>query len=266
MSFLDDVGLTATAGDEFTATLHPTWRSMVGIHGGYVAAVTTAAVLRSVDPGRALRNLDVQFTRPPTEGPITIRTEPVSAGRTMTFTRAVATQRGRPVLIATAVLGTDRGGLEFDEVAKPSWAGSPPPPSAERFVGTEPGHHFEQLDLRLEPGLRIFGHHATARVAGWLRPIDPGEPITTPWLVCAADAMPPSMVFRTDRPVQAASIAMSIQLVAPAPGAVPAGSTVFLDARTSISSRGFLVEDGTIWSPDGTILATSRQLRLSGVD
>lgn len=265
MTITADADLVRTGTTTYQASLSSTWASMIGIHGGYAAAITAEAIIQTVDPDRTLRSLDTQFIRPPNPGRLDITVEIVNSGRTTTFARATAVQNDKPVLTTTAVAGTDRGGLHFDELPRPLNAASPPLPDTTRFTGPEPGLHFEQLDFRLEPGLTIFGHHDQARVAGWLRPLDPSHLITIPWLICAADFMPPSMVFRTDRPVQAASIDFTVQILQDPTTLVPPGAYIYLETRAAISTDGYTVEDGTLWSPLGAILATSRQLRLAGV-
>jgi len=239
---------------------------MVGIHGGYVASIAAEAILMHAgQDGRSLRSVNVQFVRPPAPGEIAIDVNMVSAGRSMSFVRADVRQDERPVLIASAILGHSRDGLAFDELSLPAHAGRPVPEDAQRFAGSGPGQHLAQIELRLEPGLVLFGGHEAARVAGWMRPLDPGEPVSVSWLVCAADFMPPSMVFRTNQPVKAASLDLSIQLLCADPSAeVGPGGYVYGEMRSSVSAEGFYVEDGSFWSESGHPLALSRQLRLAG--
>jgi len=266
VSFIADAELRAVDSGRYVATLAPAWTSMVGIHGGYVAAIAAQAIVTTVDEDRSLRSLNVQFVRPPNAGQIAIDVDVVNVGRSMTFARATVLQEGNPVLVAAAVAGSPRGGLEFDDLPRAAHVGRAVPGDAERFTGPNPGQHFEQLELRLEPGLTLFGGNDVARVAGWIRPLDIDERVTNPWLVCAADFMPPSMVFRTDRPVNAASVDFSIQLLCRDPAAaISPGEYIYAEMRSSISADGLSVEDGTLWSPAGQLLATSRQLRLAGI-
>ena len=227
---------------------------MLDIHGGYVAAITARAIELAIDdPARTLRSFTVQFIRPAHAGDVTIAIDITRTGRSVSFLRAVVAQDERPVLTAAAVLGTSRDGLAFAELPTPPGALSGPPSDAERFTGSEPGFHFEQLDFRLEPGLSIFGNHDRAHVSGWLAPLDPTETITLPWLICATDFMPPSMVFRTDRPVQAATVDMAVQLLCNNPSdLLKPGEHLYADVNCSISADGFSVEDGTFWAPSRT--------------
>jgi acyl-CoA thioesterase len=266
MTYLDDARVTRLDDSRYGATLSAGWRSMLDIHGGYVAAIAACAIEASLhDPSRPLRSFNAQFLRPARPGDAEIHIETVRSGRTAAFIRATVTQDDRPVVTATAVAGAHRDGLTFSELTPPAGATTPPPPDAQRFTGDEPGHHFEQLELRFEPGLRIFGAHGRARVAGWIRPLDPTDTITLPWLICATDFMPPSMVFRTDHAVQAATVDMAVQLVRSQPSSiVPPGSYLYAEAICSTAAEGYSIEDATFWAHDGQLLATARQVRLAG--
>lgn len=266
MTFIDDAHVTALDATTCRATLSSSWRSMLDVHGGYVAAIAARAVECSLDDAsRPLRSYNAQFLRPARPGDVTIHIDTVRSGRTAAFLRAIVVQDDTPVVTVTAVAGATRDGLDFTEITPPAGASAAPPPHAQLFTGSEPGHHFEQLEFRLEPGLTLFGAHENARVAGWLRPLDHTEAITLPWIICATDFMPPSMVFRTDRAVQAATIDMAVQLVDSRPAdTAPPGSYIYAEATCSISAEGYSVEDATFWAPDSRLLATSRQVRLAG--
>lgn len=266
MTFIDDAHVSPLGATTYVATLAPTWRSMLDIHGGYVAAIAARAVECTIDnPTRPLRSFTTQFVRPAHDGPISIDIDVTKAGRSASFVRAVVTQDQRPVLTAAAIAGAGRGGLAFNDLAPPPGALTPPPDGTERFTAGQPGFHFEQLDIRLAPGLTIFGAHDRARVAGWIRPLDSSDSITLPWMICVADLLPPSMVFRTDRSVAAASIEMAVQLVHSQPAAaIGTSGHVYADISCAVSAEGFSVEDGTFWTNSGQLLATSRQVRLAG--
>ena len=266
MTYLDDADVAALDETSYRATLAPSWRSMLDIHGGYVAALAARAIeLALDDPSRPLRSYNAQFLRPAHPGDVTIHVDTVRSGRTAAFIRATVIQDDRPVITTTAVAGSERGGLTFCEVTPPAGASALPPADAQRFTGSEPGHHFEQLEMYFEPGLTMFGAHERARVAGWIRPLAPSDTITLPWVICATDFMPPTMVFRTDQPVQAATLDMAVQLVRAEPSAIlPPGSYIYAEATCSISLEGYSVEDATFWAPDAQLLATSRQVRLAG--
>lgn len=265
MGFIDDSQLSTVAANTYSATLDPGWQSLVDIHGGYVSAIVARAIELTLDDSeRVLRSFNAQFLRPAHAGPVAITVETVRTGRAVSFLQATVLQDERPVLTASAVAGVSREGLSFMEVPPPAAVQAGIPAGAERF-GDEPGRHLAQLDVRLEPGLAMLGGNERARVAGWIGPLDPTETITLPWLICATDFMPPSMLFRSDRRVMAASVDMAVQLVCSNPGEVVGpGGSIFVEMICSISAEGFSVEDGTFWAATGQLLATARQVRLSG--
>ncbi|MDT5303155.1 MAG: hypothetical protein QOG79_6397 [Mycobacterium sp.] len=48
------------------------------------------------------------------------------------------------------------------------------------------------------------------------------------------------------------------------PYLLEAGQHLACEMHATHAASGFAVEDGTIWAPDGTLIATVRQTRLAG--
>ena len=95
---------------------------------------------------------------------------------------------------------------------------------------------------------------------GWirlpeLRPVDA--------LVAAAitDAWIPPTFSRVEEPVFVPTVDLTIHFRAelPHPALAP-DAFVLASFNTTVAAGGFLEEDGTVWAPDGTLLAQSRQL------
>ena len=85
MSFADDTAVTRVGPRAFTAELHERWSSLVGIHGGYTAAIVVNAITASVDdPSRALRSFATQFAAVPRPGPVDIEVTVERTGKSMT--------------------------------------------------------------------------------------------------------------------------------------------------------------------------------------
>jgi hypothetical protein len=79
MSFAADTAVTRIGPHCFTAQLDARWLSLVGIHGGYTAAIAAKAMTAAVDdPARALRSFAAQFAAAPQPGPVEIE-EPEAA-------------------------------------------------------------------------------------------------------------------------------------------------------------------------------------------
>jgi acyl-CoA thioesterase len=88
--------------------------------------------------------------------------------------------------------------------------------------------------------------------------------VDVPWLVAACDVLPPALFSRTTGPTRAATLDYSVHLPLADPSAhVPPGGHVYLDCRSPLAADGLAVEDGTLWGPDGRVLAFSHQTRLA---
>ena len=121
MSFTADTAVIDAGLGRFTAQLHERWSSLVGIHGGYTAAIVVNAMTAAVnDPSRALRSFAAQFAAAPRPGPAEIEVSVERVGRSMTTTSARLLQEGRVLQVAHAVNSTSRPGVPYDEYVCPA--------------------------------------------------------------------------------------------------------------------------------------------------
>jgi acyl-CoA thioesterase len=260
MSFSDDTAVTRVGPGSFTAELHERWSSLVGIHGGYTAAIVANAMTAAVDdPSRALRSFATQFASVPRSGPVDIEVTVERTGKSMTTTSARLFQEERVLQVAHAASSTTRPGLAYDDYVRPRDAD---PGDTPRFASPGGVGHFQNADVRLDPDVVPFAGGEEAWVAAWLRPLQ-GEPIDAAWLVTMCDLLPPAVFSRTTSPVKAATIEYVVHLATGEPS-VPPGEYVYLSCRSPLSNEGFAVEDATMWAPDGRVLAVARQTRLAG--
>ena len=108
MSFAEDTAVTRVGPGSFTAELHERWSSLVGIHGGYTAAIVANAMTAAVDdPSRALRSFATQFASVPRPGPVDIEVTVERTGKSMTTTSARLLQEGRVLQVAHAASSHD---------------------------------------------------------------------------------------------------------------------------------------------------------------
>lgn len=261
MGFRDDTAVDRIGPNRFATTLHERWLSLVGIHGGYSAAIVTRAIEAAVnDPARQLRSIAVQFASPPRSGAAEVEVHVEREGRSVTNTSARLVQDGRVRLVAHAVSSPARPGLAYNDLVHPS---RPEPGDAPLFVPPGRIAHFQNAEVRLNPAVVPFGGGDHAWIAAWIRPLDE-EPIDAAWVVAMCDVLPPSVFSRTTGPVTAASIEYVVHLSTATPH-LPPGSYAYLDCRSPLSSDGFAVEDAALWGPSGEVLAVARQTRLAGL-
>jgi acyl-CoA thioesterase len=260
VSFRADTAVVRVGPGRFTADLHERWSSLVGIHGGYTAAVVVNAMTVAVgDPSRALRSFATQFVAVPRPGPVELEVTVERVGRSMTTTVARLLREGRVLQVAHAAHSTSRPGLTYDDYNHPRCGD---PGETPRFAPSGGVAHFQNTDVRLDPAVVPFSGKDEAWMAAWLRPLD-GDPIDAAWLVAMCDVLPPAVFTRTSGPVKAATIEYVVHLATGEPS-VPPDDYVYLSCRSPLSTEGFAVEDATMWAPAGTVLAVARQTRLAG--
>ena len=247
-----------TGEDTFTASLSRDWWVFTGPNGGYVASVLLRALTERVgDPARMARSLTVHYLRPPGEGPVAIATRLVRAGRSVATLTATMTQNDAEVALATAVFARPRPFLPFHDATPPDVPGpDETPPSS------WPPHLFPPISRRFtyRPLTRetVFSGEERAEASCWLR-LDEPRPLDPVLLATIADAVVPAVFPKATVPVAATTIDLTVHFRAAA-DAEPYDGWALAAMRSRVSVDGFVEEDGEVWTPDGRLIAQSRQL------
>ncbi len=97
-------------------------------------------------------------------------------------------------------------------------------------------------------------------VGGWIRFAEP-RPVDHLSVAAYTDAWIPSLFTRFPQPTAIPTVDLTVHFRAPLPHASMQPDDYCLVAfRTQVAAEGFIEEDGEVWSPDGVLLAHSRQL------
>lgn len=239
----------------FAVQLDEAWSSLVGVHGGYLAAVVIRAAQMVADD-RPIRTVNTVFLRPGAVGPAVVDVEEVRRGRSVTNISITLSQGSKVILVSQVVAaGT---------VVSTSWdtAGVIELPSFESCVPIEPPPgigHFDHAVAVLDPADLPFSHGPRARVAGYMRPRE-FRAIDAPWLGMALDWFPPASFTRVDPPTGGVSISYTIHLHRTLPS-MEADEWLGGLFHVDISAGGIALEKGLITAPDGSILAESFHTR-----
>ena len=214
------------------------------------------------DPVRTMRAGTFGFLRGLRPEPATIEVTEVRTGRALATYDVAVNQGGPPSLVGSVPLLAPVG---RDRVQRPRTAGADP--TGRRRPAGRPGGrvgHFRHLDTWVDPETTLFAGAPEARWKGWTRP-DGDDVIDTAWLTLLGDYFPPAVTVRNTGPTRAVSIEYSIQIHTSA-DRIELGADEYLacEMHATHAAEGFAVEDGSIWAPDGTLLATTRQTRLAG--
>ncbi len=272
--FSVDTAVAPLGDGRYGARFTRAWWIERGPNGGVVAAVVVRAIEAEVAArlaasgdgvGRPIRSFTMHYLSPPAEGPVEVAVRVERSGRTLTFVSARLEQGGRTLGIASAALGADSPGPVFRDLDAPSF----PSPDA---VGISDRSTMVPIPLRARYEERwVLGDppfspdprrpDAAAEIGGWIRLVDP-VPYDAPLLAALTDAWPPPIFSKLTERVGVPTIDLTIHFRAPVPATMTATDWAACRFRSRVASDGFIEEDGEVWSPDGVLLAQSRQLAL----
>lgn len=244
----------AAAPVAYTVELSDRWSSLVGVHGGYLAAIAVGAAERSV-PGRRVRTVSTSFLRSGRPGPAHVRVQVLRTGRSITTLVVDLAQDDRPLTTTRLTLTTELGGVEWS-------AASPidlPPPSA--CIPLEPPNplpHFDHAVALIDPASLPFSGGPHAVVRGYVRPLEP-RPIDAAWLAMASDWFPPPAFVRIAPPLGGISVDLTTHVHRALPVLDDEWLAVSFEVVTS--AGGLATEHGRIALIDGTLVAESFQTR-----
>ena len=126
------------------------------------------------------------------------------------------------------------------------------------FPRENPPPFTQRLSMQHRFGEAPFTRSDRGEVGGWLG-LRERRPLDAPAIAMLADAWFPAPWPRLAELAPAPTIDLTVHFRS----ALPLGDTLLLGRFTSSLVRdGFFEEDGELWTPDGTLVAHSRQLGL----
>jgi hypothetical protein len=139
-----------------------------------------------------------------------------------------------------------------------------PPPDADRdlpggnFPRENPPPFTQRLSMQHRFGEPPFSRADRGEVGGWLG-LRERRPLDAPAIAMLADAWFPAPWPRLAELAPAPTIDLTVHFRT----SLPLPDTLLLGRFTSdLVREGFFEEDGELWTPDGTLVAQSRQLGL----
>lgn len=239
-----------------TALVDDRFGGFDGAHGGYVAGIALEAIADAVaDPARTPRSLTVQLLESIAPGELLLDARLERAGRSLSSASVRALQGERTVAAGLGAFGTGRASLARTDRAMPA---VPPPEDCEPlFAKPVPdagaSHVIEHRPAA--PPLPLSGGDR-AEILVWMRIVGTDEPSPAD-VVFLADSGPPALYGALSAFVPIPSIEISVHF-APDPPGSPWVLGVF---RSDVAGDGYATENGELWTPEGRLVALTRQLR-----
>ncbi len=259
--FDHDTRIEKIVEGRFRAEISERWWVGRGPNGGFVAALFMRAAEATVGSERAPRSLTIHFPRAPKAGSAELTVTVEREGGRATFLTARLEQAGEVQATAQAVLSDNWEAEGFSELEMPTVdpAGElydPEPTEADGMPAM-----MQNYSVRPALGGAAFSG-GEPRTGVWIRAREP-RLLDPPLAAAILDAWFPAPFVRLPRPALAPTIDYTVHFRTPLPppGADPADAYLAVFS-SGLARHGFFEEDGELWSPDGVLLAHSRQLAL----
>lgn len=275
--FDEALALQVQADGSYVGSTHAAWWNMVGPFGGISAATVVHAMQQHPQCVGAPAALTVNYVAPLTAGAFRLvlgiaRTNRSSQHWTLEVTQTQADGSSVPVITGTALSAMRRdtfNGVDVD------FAHAAPPHSLPRWDAS--AAHMEWLhryEIRVvQGGVPDFGAARAAAPATpattataqsltrqWVRH-DPPRAMDYPALAAMADVFYPRVWAKRPQYVAAGTVSMTVYFHADAADLTALGDGfVLCEAQGQAFRNGHADQSARLWSPSGTLLATSHQL------
>jgi len=242
-----------------SASLHRTWWSWAGPHGGLLAAIALRSAARLAGEGRTPRTLSAQFLSVLEVGAVPVRSRLLrEGGSSSTVASELLAVDGSPALTAVLTSGRSRrSGASYAAVPAPevpAWQDCAP---LELPVELVP--FAANLEFRPATPARPLGGGPRAELVAWVRLVE-DEPVDSAALTVLVDAMPPGLYAATAVPLPVPTVELTVSYASDV-DIDPVRGWVLTRIATRAAADGWCVDDSEVWAPDGRLLATSRQTR-----
>lgn len=234
------------------------WQQGRTAYGGLVGAIAACAIRDVLGPERALRALQINFVGTVPAGRAEVRVDVLRAGKSITQAQATVSAAGETACIVSSVLGVERSS------SLPAFGLAQPPTRAPGSLRDTP--YMPQL-------MPAFVRHLVTRWAEGDPPYSGGTSTSSRiWLalradpvprelltILFADAMPSPVMSAAKSRVFGASLAWSIEFLAPSQAGDGEGWWR-ADTELTGNAQGYANQVSTIWTPQGEAAARSQQV------
>jgi acyl-CoA thioesterase len=261
VGFDDDTALAPDGENRWQGTLADGWDTPRGPLGGYVLAFLLRGFeLAVADAERSARSVTTHFLRAPVAGPISVSATVEREGRSLSTLSGRLEQDGKLIALSLAAYSKPWESPLLDEAPMPDV--DPPDEDRPPFGGEtrpdQPPPFTRRLTMQHRFGEPPCSGADRAETGGWLGLCEP-RPLDSLVIALLADAWFPAPWPRLAELAPAPTIDLTIHFRTPRP---LRDSLLLGRFRTRLVRDGFFEEDGELWTPDGTLVAQSRQLAL----
>lgn len=236
------------------ATVGEDWLQGRSLFGGVQAAIGWCAMRSLVPAAMPLRTLQMTFIAPIEQGEVVARAHVLRAGKNTMHVEARFGADDATQAVMLCVFGSARESVVRQNPA-------PAPPIGERrpipFVRGIMPSFLQQFDANLVGGAGPFAGQAVSGAEFELSLRDPG-PFTEAHLLVLADYVPPVALAWMTKPATGSSLTWMFELLEPDFSGQPLAGWRAASELTA-ARDGYTNQTTTLYAPDGTAVALSRQ-------
>ncbi|NEX60522.1 acyl-CoA thioesterase [Noviherbaspirillum galbum] len=258
----DSLDLSAPSGGLATMrylahTSEPYWNAISPFGGTTVALVLNAILQHPQRLGDPLA-MTVNFAGPIQKGPMLVEVSPIRTGRSTQHWAMSIRQQGddSPLLTGTAVFAVRRDTWSDSESRMPA---APPPETLERQTPPANVPFLERYAMRYVDSHPLQGGDSSLTQC-WISDLPP-RPVDFPSLAAYCDSFAPRLFVRKGAPRPISTVSLSINFHID--GEALANEqclAAFGRSRANGFYRGYYDQEAVLWSPRGSLLATTHQM------
>lgn len=229
--------------------------------GGLVAALVYEAMRAKVPAERAARSLAITFVGPAApDVPISFEVEVLREGKAVSQVLGRAIQDGQVVTIVQGSFGAGRESRIVVKSEQAPQARAVDECSEMTYIANVTPEFTRYLAMRWAFGGMPFSNNPSREMGGWvrLRDQDSAEPVNEAHLLALVDAWPPAVLSHLSAPAPGSSLTWTIEFVQPV-GELSTLDWCLYRAQIEHARDGYGHVAAALWSPEGALLAISRQ-------
>ena len=226
--------------------------------GGLSAALLYQAMRQQISSDRRLLSISTNFVGPLlADTDFSMAVDILREGKNSTQVLAKAVQNNQVSVVVQACFAKARDSAIHVPVSKKMTLKPVEPRHTLPFQSNTMPAFFQHIDLCPQQGAMPFSAADSSHLGGWMKLKHATDTINEAHIIALTDAWPPTLLQMFKQPAPASSMSWYLEFVQ-APQ-LASDEWLGFEAMTHHCKDGYGLEDGSIWSQAGELLALTRQ-------
>ncbi|MEY4582084.1 MAG: hypothetical protein RL701_6787 [Pseudomonadota bacterium] len=247
-------------GDAFITAIPADWTQGRTTFGGLLAAVAIRATQHGAAGERRLRSFVMDCIGPAGPGELSVITDELRAGKSLSHVRATLSQDGKVCAVVLAVFGQDlTSPLHVPGSAAPAGKTAASELARLPYVPGVAPAFTQHFDYRMTCEFKLFSGTPHGEITGYVRACD-ADRFDAGLVAALIDAFPPPVLAQMSRPAPTSTVTWLVNLTNVDTATLPPDTFCRYAAETKSAGSGYTSVDASLWDNSGRLLADSRQL------